>query len=759
MNQLTSKKVLLLLFISILSLASNLLAQEFKIHKRGMLHETIFNTGDIGRPWVNNSGGSGDKTNVPLMEWPSNSRTIVNGITYDGQHNILGGGVYLGGNLEGQPGQDKRIWSFCGAVGSGTPEIVVNKWVFPLSITRTENYPLLSNGDLNPNYNPDEAEEIIVSKWGTTIGVTVTRTSRAWSYPDYDDMIIYEYEFDYTGDINGSPNSIEQTTTLKDFMVAFNYGFAPSMYGYQRHYQTWKYNGGLYQADNYNVWDSDYWLSYNLDSKTTTDQSLPGGKPEPDPILFKRFAQTGENGGGFASPQAPGYAMLYYPLDNLAVLDPVDLTKNESDFVKLLRKDSGGNYYELDSKGRVKQPFNNKITTGVTSSSKLINEWLNPYYGRWASAWTSTTAEQIPPYFYGGDRTKWIEKWAGRSKYNKNQSSQSCSKLNTFGPYTLKHGTKLRFALAEVVGYGQDHMKFVEGGLATYNWSLNTQFSQIPGMDRKVVLGGQVMTENYLKDFGYPDYVNSNVRTVQQVAHKAHQAYLGKEPLVPVWPEDNPNFGSYKIPVPCPAPIIKLSNTATADIKIEWKRTAESFTHPRLMGKLTQYKIYKSLSGMGPWKLVKTINVGNVNSSNQYEHLDIDNDFKIGESRFYCVTSIDDKGNESGKTNLIQFSKKVGAVEKMGKVYVVPNPFISKSGFAGDDGKIGFYGLPPKCTIRIFTYAGQLVETIEHEAADSYSIEWFQTSKNGQEIASGVYLYIVNAPTGEVAKGKFVVIK
>lgn len=758
MNQLMRNKILLILLISMVALVKVSIAQEYQIHKRGMLHETVFNTGDIGRPWTNNNSGSGDNTNVPLMEWPSNSRTIVNGITYDGQHNILGGGLYLGANLDGQSGDDKRIYSFCGAVGSSLPEVVVNKWVFPLSITRTENYPILADGSLNSSYNPDEAEEIIVAKWGTTLGINVTRTSRSWSYPDYDDLIIYEYELEYTGDTNGDGVQ-EQTTTLKDFMAAFNYGFAPSMYGYQRYYQTWKYNGGLYQADNFNIWDSDYWLSYNMDSKTSTDPNLPGGKPEPDPVLFKRFSETGENGGGFASPQCPGYAMLYYPLDNLAILDPVDLTRNESDFVKLLKTSTTAGYYELDPLGRVKQPFNNKITTGITSSSKLITSWLSPYYGRWASAWGASTTEKIPPTLYGGDGALWAAKWTGRSKYNKNQSAQACSKLNTFGPYTLKIGAKLKFALAEVVGYGQDDMKYVEGGNAIYHWSSNTQFSQIPGMDRKVVLNGQVMTEHYLTDYGYPDYVNSNVRTVQDVAKKAFQAYLGQEPTVPVWPEDNPASGSYKIPVPCPAPAIEVTNTASADIKLEWKRSAENFTHPRLMGTLTKYNIYKSLSGMGPWKLVTTVNVGNVNSENIYEYLDVDPDFKIGESRYYSVTSVDDKGNESGKTNLIQFSKKVGAVEKMGKVYVVPNPFISKSGFAGDDGKIGFYGLPAKCTIRIFTYAGQLVETIEHDAADSYSTEWFQTSRNGQEIASGVYLYIVTASNGDLAKGKFVVIK
>jgi hypothetical protein len=200
-------------------------------------------------------------------------------------------------------------------------------------------------------------------------------------------------------------------------------------------------------------------------------------------------------------------------------------------------------------------------------------------------------------------------------------------------------------------------------------------------------------------------------------------------------------------------------NTSTADIKITWTRTAENFTHPRLMGKLSKYKLYKSTAGMGPWKLIDTMNVGAVNSENVYEYLDVDNNFKIGESRFYTVTSVDSLGNESGKTNAIQFSKKVGSVVKMGKVYVVPNPFNAKSGFSGQDGKIGFYGLPAKCTIRIFTYAGELVETIEHDDIDSYSNEWFQVSKNRQEIASGIYSYVVTTPSGELFRNKFVVIK
>ncbi len=753
MSQFIAKNVFILVLLLTMFTIKDSFAQDFKIHSRGMLHETVFNTGEIGRGWVN--GTLGDRTNVPLLEWPSNSKTIVNGVSYDGQNNIIGAGVYLGANFYGQSGRDKRIYSFCGAVGSGAgAEISFNKWSFPISLNRTENYPVLADGTLNPTYNPDEAEEIITAKWATSLGVQVTRTSRAWSYPDYDDLIIYEYEFVYNGDTDGKPETIEQTAQLRDFMVCFNYGFGPSMYGYQRNYQTWKYTGGMYDGDQNTFWDPDYWLAYNMDNKTGTNV-FAAGKPEPDKTLFRRFSQTGENGGGLCSPQAPGYAMLYYPLRHLAIVDPVDTSRNESDYAKLLVS-ATARANEIDANGNIKQPYNNKITTGVVSSSKIIGgAHLNPYDGRWSGTIGANDAAPgaVNPLY---DNTRWV----GRANFNKGQTSQACAKLFTTGPYTVHIGDTLRYAYAEVCGYGAQAGKWIQGGQSTTQWFQN------PSSDKKVVIDGETMTEHYLTDFGYPDYVNSkrdslgipSVANVQQVAYKAATAYLGQEPVMPIWPETNPDRGSYKIPVPCPAPGIKLSNTATADVKIDWNGTVEKFTHPRLMGKLSKYKIYRSLSGMGPWRLLSTVSVGGA-ADNSYTYYDTTTDFKPGESRYYTVTSVDDQNNESGKTNMILFAKKIHSVAKMGKVYVTPNPFISESGFPGQPKAIQFLGLPAKCTIRIFTYAGQLVETIEHTDEDSFSSTFFQISRNRQEIASGLYLYVVTTPEGDMSKGKFVVIK
>lgn len=717
---------------------------EFCIHNRGMLHETVFNTGDIGRPWT--YGSEGNKTNNPLMEWPSRSFTVVDGTRYSGQHNLLGGGMYMAANPDGRPGMENRIYALCGAVGTGAgSETILGRWSFPQFIEKHENYPILSDGSLNPDYDPDDAEEIIVAKWGTPLGITVTRTSRAWSYPDYDDLIIYEYELEYTGDTDGNPVTIEQTTTLKDFMALFIYGFAPSMYGYQRHYQEWKYESGIYRGDQNNFWDADYWLSFNMNLRTNiTDESI-FGKREPNKELFLEFSRTGKNGGGLCSPQAPGFCMLYYDTNHLAYVDTMESAQNESEVVDVLRT-VGGVYFELDENNHIKQPWSNKVSTGNTRSSKMTVESINTNK-RWSGVYSEGSATWPNPP---------SERWIGRAAYNYRQSVDAGQKHIVFGPYTLHRGDKLYYSLAEVVGYGARAGKMIEGGQTLNQWAAT------PSWNRRVKFGSEVVTEHYLDDFGYPDYVNSTVITVTDVAHKAFQAYLGSDSIaVPVWPEDNPRHGSYQIPVPAPAPIITLVNKQDGRIRISWNTAAEHFTHPRLMGKLEKYYIYRSDAGMGPWHLLDSLFVGNINTENEYEYYDDDPVFKLGETRYYSVVSVDEQGNFSGRTNITKHAKNVAAVEKMQEVFVAPNPFNIESGFGGKVGsedKIGFYGLPERCTIRIYSYAGQLIQTIEHDEP-VYTTAWFQVTRNEQEIASGIYIYVITTPDGDKKSGKFIIVK
>ncbi len=72
---------------------------EYKIHDRGMLHETVYNDGVIGRPWQEGPGG--EKQNLPSFEWPRYSKTVINGIEYSGQHNSVGAGMYVTASQKG----------------------------------------------------------------------------------------------------------------------------------------------------------------------------------------------------------------------------------------------------------------------------------------------------------------------------------------------------------------------------------------------------------------------------------------------------------------------------------------------------------------------------------------------------------------------------------------------------------------------------------------------------------------------------------
>lgn len=112
------------------------------------------------------------------------------------------------------------------------------------------------------------------------------------------------------------------------------------------------------------------------------------------------------------------------------------------------------------------------------------------------------------------------------------------------------------------------------------------------------------------------------------------------------------------------------------------------------------------------------------------------------------------------------------------EIYVVPNPASAESMAPwalspnNDDPtglKVEFRHLPAaKSTIRIYTLAGDLVKTIVHDqtaaiATGDYaatgSATWDLVSRNGQDVASGVYVFSVEADGFDRKVGKFVVIR
>ncbi|MGB3616969.1 MAG: hypothetical protein WBA12_02530 [Catalinimonas sp.] len=117
--------------------------------------------------------------------------------------------------------------------------------------------------------------------------------------------------------------------------------------------------------------------------------------------------------------------------------------------------------------------------------------------------------------------------------------------------------------------------------------------------------------------------------------------------------------------------------------------------------------------------------------------------------------------------------------------FVYPNPYYAGAAWEGqspfaEDKRLVFANLPARCVIRVFTTAGDLIDTFEHDQQysgedtrwyDVYSDpdrtvfsggehSWDLLSANQQILAPGVYLFSVeDRDTGERHRGKFVVIK
>ncbi|MBN1481220.1 hypothetical protein JXA70_13185, partial [candidate division KSB1 bacterium] len=103
--------------------------------------------------------------------------------------------------------------------------------------------------------------------------------------------------------------------------------------------------------------------------------------------------------------------------------------------------------------------------------------------------------------------------------------------------------------------------------------------------------------------------------------------------------------------------------------------------------------------------------------------------------------------------------------DPLSNIRVVPNPYIVSAYWETDPNrlKIQFTNLPRRCTIYIFNLAGELINTLEHWAPDSDpgtgTEDWNMWTVNRQEVAAGLYIYVVETPDGGKKIGKFAIIR
>ena len=105
----------------------------------------------------------------------------------------------------------------------------------------------------------------------------------------------------------------------------------------------------------------------------------------------------------------------------------------------------------------------------------------------------------------------------------------------------------------------------------------------------------------------------------------------------------------------------------------------------------------------------------------------------------------------------------------MEDIRVVPNPYVAtnvmetavSNQFLNQRRRLLFTNIPAQATIKIFTVSGILVdEILVNNSPQDGGIHWDMLTREGLEIAAGMYLYHVESlATGDKKLGKFEVIK
>jgi len=247
---------------------------------------------------------------------------------------------------------------------------------------------------------------------------------------------------------------------------------------------------------------------------------------------------------------------------------------------------------------------------------------------------------------------------------------------------------------------------------------------------------------------------------------------------------------NYDIPVPPPPPSIEVTSGAD-QIVIEWGYEEEA----DVPGDLAGFKVYRSVGSEGLGPLINNDGVAGewevIYETGPSGSTFSDTEAVRGEDYYYYVAAFDDGthpevGDPNGVTGTAEVLESgrwqnhtygvIGAAslkrqtgDSLSQIRVVPNPYnISsrKMMYEGGSEKINFFNLPGECTIRIYTFSGDLVKTIVHddgsgdEAWDDPTGTQYQVTGPGQHVVSGLYIAnIEDKETNESINVKFVIIR
>ena len=304
-----------------------------------------------------------------------------------------------------------------------------------------------------------------------------------------------------------------------------------------------------------------------------------------------------------------------------------------------------------------------------------------------------------------------------------------------FGPYTLEPGDSIRIVIAEAVN-GISRKKSLEVG---NNWFSHSGSSSLN------LPGGGTTTDN-------TEYLKAWFET-------------GSDSLFETFRRASVNYNNnYDHPLPPEPPSLFEIKSGGDRIMLSWDGTAPE-SHPYFDG----YQIYRAVSRPDTtYELIYETDGSTPVSS--YE----DRTPVRGFDYYYYIVSKDNGSTNPlnpgiplvsnrfyTMTNKPAYLRRPAGGE-LSEIRIVPNPYHINAvklqfGIDAPD-RLAFYGLPPECTIRIYTERGDLIDTIEHIDGSGDEL-WNSITSSRQVIVSGIYIAVFETPNGESAIRKFIVVR
>jgi hypothetical protein len=582
--------------------------------------------------------------------------------------------------------------------------------IFPQGITLSGKapHPVVTVDDMpatqNDTYdkldavNPSlEADRVITIKFNTSMGISCTKKVMAFDSPEHSQYHVNDYVFKNTGIYNRNGSVSSQTLHGVYFFFNFRECFAgEANSGFGQGWATWSMTWGK-STVNHNVGD---------------DKAAAAFTSPSSPLYHMR---------AFYSWYAPNSERT-----SVTYADDWGCPNETDDGIMAAAKYAGivtlhADVSTSDHSDDLNQPTNTWYVGSDRSEFQVVNAEQSDNLGmatRYAlmSEGRPTAAEQNDAVV-GDD---YVSNHQVVNRIDGGGASQDVA----YGPYEIAPGDSIHIVFAEGVG-GISRAKNREVGS---NW-----------IQHYLATGTPVLT------------LPNGSTTTNFNLYKRSWMETGKDSIVNVYRRAIANYqANYLIPKPPPPPATFKVTSGGDQILLEWTTNAESDPH------FGGYTIYRSeanvLSPKTYYTKIKDLNKSEALAAAGTYH---DMTPVRGLRYYYYIQSKDDGTQVAGDTlysSMFWTVTNLAATLQrppgnyLGEFRIVPNPYDIRSRqfqFGNktleDKDQIAFYGLPPKCKLKIYTERGDLVYEKNHVKPVGDEL-WHSETMSAQILVSGIYI-------------------